>query len=159
MRGSQNLKGHVTPPPISYDLVLHSFCWGPLPSVWLQNFNPLASSILEKCSGTGNNFPQAPFPLCGGSRPLSNTMFHGSPGVFTPNSILICSAVFAVKPNWSVWQTDGQTYRPAPFTSVTGIFLHTSYAFWSTLLCWFIIINSSGVVVHFCLWEWWRRAR
>jgi len=49
-----------------------------------------------------------PLPLFGGSGPRLTQCSMNSLGVFTPNSILICSVVFA-QLRWAAWQTDWQT--------------------------------------------------
>jgi len=58
---------------------------------------------------------------CGWSGSPTNTMFLGPPRVLTPNSILICSAVFA---QWSrVEPHDRQTYGQTPRWSVTIVYI------------------------------------
>jgi len=87
----------------------------PEPSISTQKFKyqSISNFNLEICceSTISKIFPNFPSPRCGGSGPPCNTMFLGPPWVFTPNKILIRSAVFAqwsrVKPRDR--QTGGRT--------------------------------------------------
>jgi len=55
----------------------------------------LKAHMLLQTRSQSNLGKANPPSRCGGSEPPSDTMFRGPPRVFTPNSILIRSAVFA----------------------------------------------------------------
>jgi len=94
-RGSQKLKvGHVTQTRTSICCIV--FVRAPTPLYASQTL----LSVSSFCSGDmrrgSQNLKLGPLPLSvGGSGPAPKTMFYGPPGVFIPNSILICSVIFA----------------------------------------------------------------
>jgi len=99
------------PAPTLHGLLLHSFV---RTAALYKHTKFEVSSFSHSCDmqwiHSWKKFsPTSPSLSVDGSWPPCDTMFHGPPREFTPNSVLIRSADFAAKPSWATWQTDWQT--------------------------------------------------